>query len=277
MSVKYRLAFRQTLCGYRYERNRSRDLHSSFRDTIIHANENSHWRRTLTWRQSSKRSIKSNGTDVVVMIAPIAGNENSRRASVNWRKTFLRVTMGSKLAKNKSPDRCSEIIDENEISSPRSKVSIQVETCIWNSSTRAPGFSRFEELPLFRSWDERRCEILTEKIRCLESSREWKNWSWWDVNGFKGNGVGLTRGLRYRHSFRYIMRRTGLRRSLKISWKTVRFIVTQLYNISRFYQKLWSVKRKLFSGIEKKNAQILVIDENVFYVNQTWAASETDN
>lgn len=130
MSVKYRLAFRQTLCGYRYQRNRSRDLHSSFRDTIIQANENSQWRRTFTWRQSSKRSIKSNGTDVVVMIAPINGNENSRRASVNWRKTFLRVTMGSKLTKNTSPDCGSEFTNENGIGSPRSKVSIQVETCI---------------------------------------------------------------------------------------------------------------------------------------------------
>lgn len=110
MSVKYRLAFRQTLCGYsKYERNRSRDLHSSFRDTIIHANANetSHWRRSLTWRQASKRSVKSNGTDVVVMIAPAAAScalssanqHRSQRATKNWRKTFLRVTRVSKLSK----------------------------------------------------------------------------------------------------------------------------------------------------------------------------------
>lgn len=133
MSVKYRLAFRQTLCGYKYKRNRSREMHSSFRETIIqsHDGTNAHqWKRSLTWRQTSKRSIKSNGTDVVVMIAPIADNDTSRRASVNWRKTFLRVTMGSKLAKHSSPDHCPEIVHENDAPSPMSKVSIQVETCI---------------------------------------------------------------------------------------------------------------------------------------------------
>lgn len=129
MSVKYRHAFRQTLCGFKYKHNRSRDLHSSFHDTIIQSNENSHWRRSLTWRQTSKRSLKSNGTDVVVMIAPISDGEHSRRSSSNWRKTFLRVTMGARLAKS-ADGRCSDIMDESEISSPRNKVSIQLETCI---------------------------------------------------------------------------------------------------------------------------------------------------
>lgn len=129
MSVKYRHAFRQTLCGFKYKRNRSRDLHSSFHDTIIQSNENSHWRRSLTWRQTSKRSLKSNGTDVVVMIAPIGNSEHSRRSSSNWRKTFLRVTMGARLTKS-ADGRCSDIMDESEISSPRNKVSIQLETCI---------------------------------------------------------------------------------------------------------------------------------------------------
>lgn len=133
MSVKYRLAFRQTLCGYsKYEKNRSRDLHSSFRDTIIHTNENSHWRRSLTWRQASKRSTKSNGTDVVVMIAPVSSSQGSRRtsSSTSWRKTFLRVTMASKLTKNTSPEHCCENNDDIDVSSLHSKVSIQVETCM---------------------------------------------------------------------------------------------------------------------------------------------------
>ena len=120
MSVKYRLAFRQTLCGYsRYERNRSRDLHSSFRDTIIHTtNESSHWRRSLTWRQASKRSIKSNGTDVVVMIAPAScdssNHQRSQRASKNWKKTFLRVTKVSRLTNRSGQTVCPIPNNEDE-------------------------------------------------------------------------------------------------------------------------------------------------------------------
>lgn len=153
MSVKYRLAFRQTLCGYRYERNRSRDLHSSFKETIIQTNE-SHWKRTLTWRQSSKKSIKSNGTDVVVMIAPAAGNESTRRATVNWRKTFLRVAMGSRLSKNTSPDHCSEVV-----------VSLQEETCIWKVQPKPSwGFSSRLPISLFsKKYQSLRCAFDTRR------------------------------------------------------------------------------------------------------------------
>lgn len=159
MSVKYRHAFRQTLCGFKYGgygrgrgRGRGRggaeagDLHSSFHDTIIqssHENSHSQWRRSLTWRHTSKRSLASNGADVVVMIAPLDdghghGQRSRRRrssaAACGWRQTWLRVTMASRLAKDADGDRDADAdadaVDQGELPAARDKLGLQLETRI---------------------------------------------------------------------------------------------------------------------------------------------------
>ncbi|XKL61230.1 hypothetical protein PGB90_008287 [Kerria lacca] len=130
MSVKYRSAFRQTLCGYRYKRNRSKYFNSSFRNTIVQKNDSSNWKRSLTWKQASEKLLNSNGTDLVVMIAPCNDGESSQRASFNWRKTFLCVSLCSKLTTNSSSGDCPNVRDKNKILNKRNSINIQEETCI---------------------------------------------------------------------------------------------------------------------------------------------------
>lgn len=128
MSVKYRNAFRQTLCG---NSQHHRELNSSFRDTIV---EHSKWQRTMTWRSHVETPTTR---DVVVMITPaIAGRGRCyttvTAASDQWNNTLLRVTMG--------PDKPSSVSDQQvpqpeidvccENSDSINKVCIQMETCI---------------------------------------------------------------------------------------------------------------------------------------------------
>ncbi|XP_025410933.1 neuropeptides capa receptor [Sipha flava] len=147
MSMKYRRAFRETLCGYSGQRrNRmSRDLQSSFRDTTVPLNTMT---STTEFRKSVHRSTRhlqqedystagpvptitatasanaatqddersSSAADVLVMISPANGNAQCY-------KTLLRVTVGSKQAASKN----SNSYEAQTAPSPHCN---EIETCI---------------------------------------------------------------------------------------------------------------------------------------------------
>lgn len=126
MSVKYRNAFRQTLCG---RKRHHRELNSSFRDTIV---EHSKWQRSATWRGRSSRQPTR---DVVVMITPTTAGRSKcyttvTAASKHWNNTLLRVTMGPDQPDAEVPSPQPEIDVRCENSNALNKVCIQMETCI---------------------------------------------------------------------------------------------------------------------------------------------------
>lgn len=125
MSVKYRNAFRQTLCG---RKRHNRELNSSFRDTIVEQNK---WHRSMTWRGRSPPPTR----DVVVMITPTSTGRGKcyttvTAASKHWNNTLLRVTMGSDKPNVEVPNPQPEIDVRCENANSLNKVCIQMETCI---------------------------------------------------------------------------------------------------------------------------------------------------
>lgn len=153
MSMKYRRAFRETLCGYSGQRgNRmSRDLQSSFRDTTVplntmtstadfrksvyrptrhpqpHHEDNSTAATTAQAVQDDGRS--SSAADVLVMISPANGNAQCY-------KTLLRVTVGSKQAANAAAagTTSTALAGKNstnyETQTADNQHCIEIETCI---------------------------------------------------------------------------------------------------------------------------------------------------
>ncbi|XP_050441474.1 neuropeptides capa receptor-like [Adelges cooleyi] len=108
MSMKYRRAFRETLCGYvGQQRNRmSRDLQSSFRDTTVPMNtviSTTEFRKSVIHR---KPTVAKNGgltddipADVLVMISPKANG------TAQAYKTLLRVNVA-----NPKPDLQADVV-----------------------------------------------------------------------------------------------------------------------------------------------------------------------
>ncbi|VVC39814.1 Neuromedin U receptor,G protein-coupled receptor, rhodopsin-like,GPCR, rhodopsin-like, 7TM [Cinara cedri] len=135
MSMKYRRAFQETLCGQR--RNRvSRDLQSSFRDTIVPLNTMT---STTDFRRSVHRPVRNpedgsaprdgsdggsgqpaSGADVLVMISPANGNAQCY-------KTLLRVTVGPGAAAATAALTCKTPNYETQTENPRC---IEIETRI---------------------------------------------------------------------------------------------------------------------------------------------------
>lgn len=159
MSMKYRRAFRETLCGYsgQWRSRLSRDLQSSFRDTTVPLNtmtSTAEFRRSAVHRstrnlqddnltvdgrsfpddnplhhrhRSDHGSPSSSGapTDVLVMISPANGNAQCY-------KTLLRVTVaGSKptTAAANATTGLSKTFDSYETQTENPHC-IEIETCI---------------------------------------------------------------------------------------------------------------------------------------------------
>uniref|UniRef100_A0A1B6C172 G-protein coupled receptors family 1 profile domain-containing protein n=1 Tax=Clastoptera arizonana TaxID=38151 RepID=A0A1B6C172_9HEMI len=122
MSMKYRNAFRQTLCG---GKSRPRSFHSSFRETIVEGK----WQRSMTWKKNNPSPTR----DVVVMISPSPSGRKCyttvTAASKNWPKTLLRVTMGSE-SNNEETISQADLDMCCDKNSSLNKVCIQMEACI---------------------------------------------------------------------------------------------------------------------------------------------------
>uniref|UniRef100_A0A8D8W4H4 Neuropeptides capa receptor n=1 Tax=Cacopsylla melanoneura TaxID=428564 RepID=A0A8D8W4H4_9HEMI len=125
MSVKYRQAFKQTLCcrGSRSHLGFARDQ-SSFRETMVDV-ASPQWTRAMTWKRTqSKRpnNVSSNagGADIVVQLIP-----DEEKDKFHWSKTLFRVTMGRS-------NSSLSVVKTKQTGDVNSKVCIglEKETCI---------------------------------------------------------------------------------------------------------------------------------------------------
>ncbi|KAI5703564.1 neuropeptides capa receptor-like [Diaphorina citri] len=124
MSVKYRQAFKQTLCCRGGSHGSFARDQSSFRETMVDV-ASPQWSRAMTWkRQPSRRpnnvSASAGGADIVVQLIP-----DGEKEKFHWSKTLLRVTMGRS-------NSSLSLVKSKQTSDVNNKVCIglEMETCI---------------------------------------------------------------------------------------------------------------------------------------------------